>query len=149
MPPRAWNSRPRSLDPDWDGSGPSSSMALTELKDEMVMMRTAMDDMKRMMDACMELQLELQRAVHQEVAGALHRNSGSSVRDATMDGSRWTLVRAGTCCVCCDKDINCLLYRCGHMCACTECAMELQQRGNHCPMCRAPIIEVVRAFTTT
>ncbi|XP_010445857.1 PREDICTED: kinesin-like protein KIN-7M, chloroplastic [Camelina sativa] len=50
------------------------------------------------------------------------------------------------CSVCLEMPIDSLLYRCGHMCTCLKCAHELQWSSVKCPICMAPIVDVVRAF---
>ncbi|XP_055848497.1 protein neuralized [Episyrphus balteatus] len=54
------------------------------------------------------------------------------------------------CTICYEKNIDSVLYMCGHMCMCYECAIE-QWRGagcGQCPLCRAVIRDVIRTYTT-
>ena len=54
----------------------------------------------------------------------------------------------GECTVCFEKQINCVLYQCGHMCMCYDCAMRQWQGvgGGQCPICRAYICDVIRTY---
>ncbi|GJQ88156.1 putative zinc ion binding protein [Trypoxylus dichotomus] len=56
---------------------------------------------------------------------------------------------AGTeCTICYENSIDAVLYMCGHMCMCYECALQ-QWRGKgggHCPLCRAVIRDVIRTY---
>nr|CAD7603889.1 unnamed protein product [Timema genevievae] len=62
--------------------------------------------------------------------------------DATATGG-------GTeCTICYERPIDSVLYMCGHMCMCYECAVQ-QWRGKgggHCPLCRAIIRDVIRTY---
>ncbi|XP_073270185.1 uncharacterized protein [Primulina huaijiensis] len=131
---------------------------INELRIDMARLQQRMNNMQSMLEACMELQIQLQRSVHQEVSAALNQSilsrvpfdaiSGADSRESNIlhHESKWDFVRKGICCLCCDSNIDSLLYRCGHMCTCSKCAEGLVQGSGKCPMCEAPIVEVVRAY---
>lgn len=39
-----------------------------------------------------------------------------------------------------------MVFRCGHMCTCFKCAHDLLRGTGKCPICRDPIMDVVRAY---
>merc|ERR1712029_1250449 len=50
--------------------------------------------------------------------------------------------------VCYEKAVDCVIYTCGHMCLCYECALQ-QWRGRgggFCPICRLAIRDVIRTY---
>nr|CAG4640731.1 EOG090X03H5 [Eulimnadia texana] len=58
----------------------------------------------------------------------------------------------GECTICYERNVDCVLYTCGHMCLCYVCALQLYRGGRQgqsqglCPICRAPIRDVIRAY---
>ncbi|KAI9656161.1 MAG: hypothetical protein M1829_000429 [Trizodia sp. TS-e1964] len=48
------------------------------------------------------------------------------------------------CQICYEGEIDCLFYDCGHVCACLDCAKQLE----NCPVCRKTVINVVKMFRT-
>uniref|UniRef100_A0A0D9VNE4 RING-type domain-containing protein n=1 Tax=Leersia perrieri TaxID=77586 RepID=A0A0D9VNE4_9ORYZ len=135
-----WNQQTiRHSEFDWD--------VIHVLRDDLTGLQRGMNNMQQMLEACMEMQMELQRSIKQEVSAALNRSPTIPADKGMLeDGSEWKLARKGTCCICCDRQIDSLLYRCGHMCTCSKCANELLHGVGKCPLCRAPIVEVVRAY---
>ncbi|KAL1558188.1 hypothetical protein AAHA92_08683 [Salvia divinorum] len=123
---------------------------IIELRTDMARLQQAMNNMQGMLEACMDMQIELQRSLQQEVSAALNRpiSSGDAAKDnqQARDESQWDNVKRGICCLCQHSKIDSLLYRCGHMCTCTNCAENLVQSQGKCPMCCAPAVEAVRAY---
>ena len=52
------------------------------------------------------------------------------------------------CIICLDRNADTVIYQCGHLCVCYGCGMMLKQRNAKCPVCRAPIRDIIRAFKT-
>ena len=51
------------------------------------------------------------------------------------------------CTVCCERSVNCVLYMCGHMCMCFDCAIAVKHnKGGLCPICRQPIKDVIKTY---
>ncbi|KAK7870384.1 hypothetical protein R5R35_000551 [Gryllus longicercus] len=76
-----------------------------------------------------------------------------STLDSTATMAPWDTMTAATgggteCTICYERPIDSVLYMCGHMCMCYECAVQ-QWRGKgggHCPLCRAVIRDVIRTY---
>ncbi|XP_065208189.1 baculoviral IAP repeat-containing protein 3-like [Planococcus citri] len=52
------------------------------------------------------------------------------------------------CCVCLKAKLDCVLYKCGHVCTCYTCTeLILADRENRkCPVCRSPIKDVIKTY---
>ncbi|XP_054168717.1 protein neuralized-like isoform X2 [Oppia nitens] len=50
------------------------------------------------------------------------------------------------CNVCYEQTINSVLYTCGHVCMCYECAVKQWRGPGQCPICRATIRDVIRTY---
>ncbi|CAB3367368.1 Hypothetical predicted protein [Cloeon dipterum] len=80
-------------------------------------------------------------------------DSASNLRTPSASGAGWNdsnNVTHSECSICYERTIDSVLYMCGHMCMCYECAIQ-QWRGKgggHCPLCRAVIRDVIRTYTS-
>ncbi|XP_012935249.1 protein neuralized [Aplysia californica] len=53
---------------------------------------------------------------------------------------------AADCKVCWERSINCVLYTCGHMCLCFDCAVHIRSEKGLCPICRQEIVDVIKIY---
>ncbi|CAL1535581.1 unnamed protein product [Lymnaea stagnalis] len=53
---------------------------------------------------------------------------------------------ASDCKVCWEQTINCVLYTCGHMCLCYNCATTIRGEKGLCPICRQAIVDVIKIY---
>jgi hypothetical protein len=138
-------------DPLDDGSVISATAAVTVqqsqqqvlMSREMRAMKAQMAEMQAMLKMSMTMQLETQRAIRQEVAAALaHQQAPPPAVPAPGRNP----VDDAQCLICIEACADTVLYRCGHLCVCHGCGLQLRQRGHHCPVCRAPIDDIIRAY---
>ena len=65
----------------------------------------------------------------------------ASITDETADNA------ANECSVCLENPCDSVIYTCGHMCACYDCATDIFKNGDKlCPICRAEIKDIIKIF---
>mmetsp|Transcript_3464 Transcript_3464/g.6495 ORF Transcript_3464/g.6495 Transcript_3464/m.6495 type:complete len:356 (-) Transcript_3464:1944-3011(-) len=101
--------------------------------------------LKNVINASFDIQLDIQRSIKQEVAAAVH--SGTNTGGISHVTTSCKPLKAGTCTICMETPIDSVLYTCGHMCSCSPCGRSLLASGMPCPICRAPVRDIVRIFT--
>ncbi|KAH8258006.1 hypothetical protein KR038_004021 [Drosophila bunnanda] len=75
-------------------------------------------------------------------------NASNKWKDSLSD--QQSTDSSAECTICYENPIDSVLYMCGHMCMCYDCAIQ-QWRGvggGQCPLCRAVIRDVIRTYTT-
>ncbi|TVU39042.1 hypothetical protein EJB05_12444, partial [Eragrostis curvula] len=95
-------------------------------------------ELRKLVESCIASQVKMQNSIKEELCCAL-REAGlmTSQHDSTT--------KRVSCCICQRMQVDSLLYRCGHMCTCFNCADQLKSSGRSCPICQSPIDDVVRA----
>lgn len=102
--------------------------------------------LKNVINASFDIQLDIQRSIRQEVAAAIASDAtGPNVSVSSRFPAK--PLKQGTCTICMEASIDSVLYTCGHMCSCSPCGRSLLASGLPCPICRAPVRDIVRAFT--
>lgn len=104
-------------------------------------LKAQMAEMKNMLKLTFDLQMDIQRAIRQEVAAAMSQVSATAPVNTKP-------VSDTHCLICLERHSDCVLYQCGHMCVCYVCGRDLVSRNLGCPVCRAPIKDVIRAYKT-
>lgn len=109
-------------------------------------LKSQMTELKQMMKLSFDLQMDIQRSIRQEVAAALSQALGTATQAPVAPSQP---VHDDHCIICLDSHADSVLYQCGHLCLCYTCAKTLQDRAGHCPMCRAPIRDVLRVYKSS
>lgn len=130
---------------------PTPHASHRELSSLVTTLRQEVAVLKNVMSASFDLQLDIQRAIRQEVCAAMGRSDAKHVgsESCAVAATQERVARAGACTVCLEKNVDCVLYACGHMCTCSLCARQLLSAGQKCPICRATVRDVIRAFIVT
>jgi Zinc finger, C3HC4 type (RING finger) len=82
-------------------------------------------------------------------ADEMHNRSSNRLRkEAAVDIDNETVGHLSECCMCFDRPMDSVIYRCGHMCVCYECGLEIQEFHNPplCPICRQPISDIIKIY---
>lgn len=124
--------------------GGSLERAVMDLRQEVTVL-------KNVIRASFDVQLDVQRSIRQEVSAAISDSNDASSSNTASVARRFSPdhcrpLASGCCCICLEESIDSLLYSCGHMCTCSVCGRQLISEGQPCPICRAPIRDVVRAY---
>jgi hypothetical protein len=49
----------------------------------------------------------------------------------------------GLCLICCTEAATVIAYPCRHCCMCRSCSEKFARISNHCPVCRATVLELI------
>ncbi|XP_015437940.1 PREDICTED: protein neuralized [Dufourea novaeangliae] len=84
---------------------------------------------------------------YQSLDGTLTSQASSHLQQWS-EGLQPTPGQPSECSICYERSIDSVLYMCGHMCMCYACAIQqwCGKGGGHCPLCRAPIRDVIRIY---
>ncbi|OIW18091.1 hypothetical protein TanjilG_01180 [Lupinus angustifolius] len=107
-----------------------------DLRRQMDQLFHEVSELRKSVQSCMDMQMHLQQSQNQEVHTVKEEENKFHCKAP----------KKGNCCICYEERVNSLFYRCGHMCACLKCANELQWNSGKCPVCRAPIVDVVQVY---
>ncbi|XP_042479131.1 uncharacterized protein LOC122060047 [Macadamia integrifolia] len=126
---------------------PSLEMDLiSDLRGHMLQLHNEISELRKSMESCTDMQNKLHHSIKKEVSAAVYHSVHGGEGTELFN---WLPIKKGKCCICYEMQVDSLLYRCGHMCTCFKCAHELQWSSGRCPICRAPILDVVRAYANS
>ena len=115
----------------------ANAREVRELKDEL-------SEMKNLLKLSLEMQMDMQRAFKQEISALISNTFVDSASARLVNTSR--VCQEGHCVICTEKEVDSVFYQCGHMCTCYMCSVNLKQKNHNCPVCRAPINDILRVF---
>ena len=107
-------------------------------------LKTEINELKTLLKLSFELQLDMQRSLKQEInaliSNTFHNDASASLLNLSRPSNE------GSCLICTESQVDTVFYPCGHMCACYVCSMNLKQKNHNCPVCRAPIKDIIRTY---
>ncbi|OWF40190.1 uncharacterized protein LOC110464106 [Mizuhopecten yessoensis] len=113
---------------------------------EIQSLKAQLMEMKNMMKLSFDLQMDIQRSIRQEVAAAMNDVKRADGNTALPVAAKSKPVNDTHCLICLDNHSDSVLYQCGHMCVCYTCGRNLMERESKCPVCRAPIKDIIKAY---
>eukprot|EP01136_Pigoraptor_vietnamica_P037465 Opistho-1_new@105438 len=147
----------RSMWADTDVRRVQDDATLSSLRTSVERLQEQVAELRRVMAVSVDLQLDTHLYVRQEVAAAIAR---AQLQGSCDNAQAWGVhgaagqhrhvagTSASACVVCLEQNSDTLLYGCGHLCVCTPCGRTLKAERRNCPVCRAPIRDAVRVFTS-
>jgi hypothetical protein len=100
-----------------------------------------------MLKLMFSMQMDMQRSLRQEVSSAMANNPTPTMVSSIQP------MNAGHCTVCLTAIADTVLYRCGHLCVCYMCGLNLRttasSTGVKCPICRAPVDDILRVYRSS
>ena len=119
----------------------------------------SLESLQLMAGASFEMLLSMQRMLQQDLGAALAQREQrleSSDSESETASSRSVVSSReapptgagdlGSCVICQAASVNTVFYRCGHLATCARCAHALRRRRQNCPICRAPVRDVIQVF---
>ncbi|KAK8942862.1 hypothetical protein KSP39_PZI009444 [Platanthera zijinensis] len=137
---RSWQTSPLA---QFSSPNPREGEDMHGVKNSIANIHHEISELRKLVESCVDWQKKLEHSIKQEVFSAVNQIVG---RGNLLYDSNCMQVKKDACCICCEAQVDSLLYRCGHMCACYKCAQELQWSSGRCPICRSLIAEVIRAY---
>ncbi|CAF0876676.1 unnamed protein product [Rotaria sp. Silwood1] len=100
--------------------------------------------MQQMLQLMFSMQMDMQRSLRQEAASAIVNNTSTMITTINQP------MNAGHCTICLTAIADTVLYRCGHLCVCYMCGLNLRETrsttGVKYPICRAPVDDILRVY---
>jgi hypothetical protein len=123
----------------------SNFRTMHTLQEQVNTLSQQMSDMMSMVRTTYQVQLDLMRAVRQEVSAGL-QNDAESAPYRPPPPRPAQPAQGNNCSICMDVAADTVMYRCGHLCACYTCAQQLRDLNQNCPCCRAPVVDILRVY---
>ena len=74
------------------------------------------------------------------------RSNSSVSRPKSCSPDNSSSLATTECVICYESEVDCVIYSCGHMCLCFQCAVHQWSQAGDCPICRQPISDVIRTY---